>query len=207
MGVFSYDGVIGRAINRIFDCVCLSFLWIVFSIPVITMGAASTALYYTVNKVFREEEGGLLKSFWRSFKSNFLQTFPVWLVFLVVYIVFLMNGYYGYAFFANDVMPGGILIVLIVVAAILLTWSGYIFPYIARFENTTRETLKNCAYLMVRHLPWSLALLAILLGSMVLFFLVPFGLAFAPAVWGWTSNLVLERIFAKYIPSNEPEEA
>ncbi len=205
MHAFSYDGVIGNAVNKILDGICLSILWIVFSLPIFTMGAATTAVYYTVNKVFRNDEVGLFKFFWRSFKANLKQSIPVTLMFAVIYILFFVNGYFGYAFYESGEVPLGILIVMIVVAVIVMTWSCYIFPYMARFEDTTKATLKNCGYMMVRHFPWSLLLVALFVAAVVVFFMVPFGLVLAPGAWGWASNLVLEPIFAKYIPAEEPQ--
>ena len=205
-GIFSYDGIFNRMVSRIIDCILLSFLWLLVSIPVVTMGAATTAMYYTVHKIFREEEGYLLRSFWRSFKMNFRQSTLVWLGFLVFYLVFGLNAYYGYAFFANDVLPMGMLIVIGVVAAIVMAWSCYVFPYIARFKDTSKTVRKNCVYLLVRHPLRSLALLVILLGCIVLVAGVPFGLAFAPAVGAWATNGILEPVFRLYIPKEDQEE-
>lgn len=204
--IFSYDGVFGQTVNRIIDCILLSFLWLLVSIPVVTMGAATTALYYTVHKTFRREEGYMLRAFWRSFKMNFRQSTLVWLGFLVFYIVFGVNAYYGYAFFANDVMPMGLLIVIAVAAAIVMAWSCYIFPYIARFKDTSKTVRKNCLYLLVRHPLRSLALLVILLGCIVLVAGVPFGLTFAPAAGAWATNAILEPVFRLYM-SEEDKEA
>ncbi len=198
-GLFSYDGVLVQTINRIIDSICLSFLWLIFSIPIITVGAASTALYYTVNKVFRNGRGQMWQAFWGSFKSNFKQSTIIWVFLLIFYILFAVNGYYGYAFYANGVMPVGLLIVIIVVVAIVMAWSCYVFPYIARFTNSTKEVLFNCLFLLLRHFLWSVLLLGILVGSVALVLYIPLGLTFAPVVCTWTSNFVLERIFRKYM--------
>ena len=70
-GLFNINNPVMRFIIKLFDCIVLSVLWAVFSLPIITMGAATTALYYTVYHYLREEEGYLWKYFWNSFKENF----------------------------------------------------------------------------------------------------------------------------------------
>ncbi len=204
-GIFFYDGILGQIISKGVDAICLSFLWLIFSIPLITMGAASTALYYTFQKVMRQEEGHLFQAFWHSFRTNFKQSTLAWLFFLVFYIVFPVNAYFGYAFFANDVMPVGILVLIAVVAAIVMIWSSYLFPYISRFQDTTVVAAKNCIYMMIMHFPVSIALLAILIGSVALVVCVPLGLAVAPVVCVWLDNLVLEPVFRKYMSEEDLE--
>ena len=51
--------------------------------------------------------------------------------------------------------------------AVAIMWSAFLFPYIARFENTVKQTLKNAFLLMIRHLPWALLLLVILVASVL----------------------------------------
>lgn len=198
-GIFSYDGFLGQLVNKSLDAVCLSFLWLVFSLPLFTMGAASTALYYTWHKVIRQEEGHLFRAFWHSFKSNFKQVTPAWLVFLAFYIIFPVNGYFAYAFYATDVMPLGLLIVIGVFAAVVMMHACWLLPYIARFQDTTKVAGKNCIYMMIMHFPVSVGLLVIFIGSVLLAVGVPLGIAFAPAVCAWLSNLILEPVFRKYM--------
>lgn len=204
-GLFSYDGYLGQLINRSIDIVCLSFLWILFSLPLFTIGAASSAIYYTVVKVFRQGEGHLLGAFWHSFKQNFKQATAAWMFFLIFYIIFPINGYFGYAFYATDVMPLGILVVIAVIAVIIMVWSDFLFAYLARFHDTAKTAAKNCIYMMIMHFPVSLAILAIMIGTAVLVVCVPLGLAFAPVVCAWLSSLVLEPVFRKYMSAEDLE--
>ena len=62
------DNPVIRFIIKIFDCMVLSVLWVAFSLPIITMGAASTALYSAIYHHIRMEEGYLWKSFWSAYK-------------------------------------------------------------------------------------------------------------------------------------------
>ena len=60
-----------RTLITIFDLIALSIFWTVFSLPVVTMGAASAALYHAVYQHVRKGDDYLWSSFWSAFKSNF----------------------------------------------------------------------------------------------------------------------------------------
>lgn len=65
------------------ECMLLSILWVVTSLPVITIGASTTALYYAVVKVIRNNEGYGWGEFWNGFRTNFKQATIIWLVALL----------------------------------------------------------------------------------------------------------------------------
>lgn len=203
--IFSYDGPLGSLINAAIDCICLSFLWLVFSLPIFTMGAASTALYYTVHKIFRKEEPGIWKHFWNSFRMNFKQSTVVWLFFLAFYVLFAINAYLGYGFYLGELLPLGLLILMAVVAAVVIAWSCFLFPYLARFQDSGKVAAKNTIYMMIMNFPAVLAVLVIQLAAIALVICVPFGLAFAPVVSVWLHERILEPVFRKYMSAEDLE--
>ena len=68
--IFNIENPVMRYIIRIFDCMCLSILWFLCCLPVLTAGAATTALYETVYRYIRKDEGTLLKIFFGAFREN-----------------------------------------------------------------------------------------------------------------------------------------
>ena len=73
---FNVDNIIFRGISKWMDYIFVSFLWFVFSIPLITMGAATAALYHTSGQCLISDRGYIFRSFWGSFKNSFRQ--PYW---------------------------------------------------------------------------------------------------------------------------------
>ena len=69
--IFGIDSAYGRFMNKVGDIILLSILWIVCSLPVVTIGTAACAAYYTAAKVLRHHNGYVSKEFFRSFKRNF----------------------------------------------------------------------------------------------------------------------------------------
>ena len=76
--------------------------------------------------------------------------------------------------------------------AVAIMWSAFLFPYIARFENTVKQTLKNAFLLMIRHLPWALLLLVILIASALSIYIIPVLLVVIPAVTSMVFDFIYE---------------
>ena len=68
--IFDIENPVMHYIVKVFDCMCLSILWLLFCLPVITAGASTTALYATVYHYIRKEEGHLWRTFWGAFREN-----------------------------------------------------------------------------------------------------------------------------------------
>ena len=70
-GLFNYDNPVWRFIGKLGDLIILNVLWLITSIPIVTIGASTTALYYVTLKLVRDEDGYTIRSFFKSFKENF----------------------------------------------------------------------------------------------------------------------------------------
>ena len=86
-----FDNPVVNGIGRIADFVVLNLLWVLCSIPIITIGASTTALYTVMLKIVKNEEGYLVKGFFKAFRENFKQSTVIWLVFLALGIVLLVD--------------------------------------------------------------------------------------------------------------------
>ena len=75
-----YDNGFWRFMGKLWDALVLNILWMVCCIPLVTVGAATTAVYYVALKLARDEEGYVISSFFKSFKENFRQATALWLV-------------------------------------------------------------------------------------------------------------------------------
>ena len=71
-GIFNYDNPVWRFIGKLGDLILLNILWIVCSIPVFTIGASTTAVYYVTLKLARDEGDSTIRSFFHS-SSQFLR--------------------------------------------------------------------------------------------------------------------------------------
>ncbi len=203
---FNYDNVIFRAFDKIINVFCISVLWLLFSIPIFTIGASTTAMYYTINKVLKHGRSYVFREFVGAFKSNFKQASSIWLILLAIAAVMGIDAYIMKQFDNAGNAFGKLYIFFIVMLGFELIWALYIFPSIARFENTNRAIMKNAALMAIAHLPKTLLMVLILAAAIVLDWILPFLIIFLPAAFMWLWNVILEKIFRRYMSEEDQKE-
>lgn len=192
--------MIGKAV----DVIILGIFFIICSIPVFTIGASLTALYYSVHKVIYQGRG-YTTEFFHSFKDNFKQSTLSWLIFLAVAAVLSGDIYITTNVLAPDDKLASIWIVFVVFLCIECIWVIYHFTYIARFENTFKQSFKVSGALAVLHFAYSLILLLIT-GFFALFaYLMPVFVIFIPALYMIAIHPVMEKVFRGYMSEEDLE--
>lgn len=207
MKIFSIDNPIFRAISRLGDMFILSFLWLVTSLPVFTIGAATTAAYDCAFKILRARDTSVFKDFFRSFKSNFKQATALFFIMFLIGSVIAADLYFWAhnegeaAFIMNSLSLG--------VAALYLITLLFLFPVQAVFENPVKNTLQTAFFMALKNWPTSLLLLVISLGmSYVCYILPAAGYLFLIVGNGLLTMLYAVRflvIFRKYNSSLNPD--
>lgn len=203
--LFNLDNKFFQGINKIVDCICLSFLWVLLCIPVVTAGAATTALYYTVNKVIRNNRSYIWKEFWHAFRTNFKQSTLVWLILIFIYAIMGIDCYIMFQYAKAGVSYGSLYIVFAVLMLIVTMWANYLFPYMARFENTLKAVLKNCVIMALLNLGKSVVLLVLFLAALVVTYVFFPAIMILPAVYMLLANFILEKVFVKYMTPEDIE--
>ncbi len=149
MKFFNYDNPIMSFLSKMADLFVLNLLSILFSIPIITMGAAITATHYTALKL-RREEGHVFSCFWKSFRENLKQSTCIWIVFLLH--SFILFWAYRLSLQMDDFMTKiiqGVIVSVGLVTALIYAW---IMPLQSRFINPILITLKNAFYMSFKYI-------------------------------------------------------
>ena len=146
------DNIIVRALSRMFDLILLNLLWLACSLPVITIGASTTALYSVTLKMAANEEGYILRGFLEAFRRNWKQSTAVWLVLLAA------GAALGADFMIVRRLPGTLgaagMALAGAAAALYLLETVFVFPLIAKFENTTFHMMKNAILIPAVRFPF-----------------------------------------------------
>ena len=150
--LFNLDGPILQFINKIVYSVYLNILWFVCCIPIVTIGASTTALFYVTLKMAKNEEGNITKSFFHSFKDNLKQGTKIWLILLSLGIILGIDGYVLYHIRFENIFWTLCMAVFFVAAAAYAIVLMYIFPLLARFDNTVGAMFKNALFIGIRFL-------------------------------------------------------
>lgn len=150
--LLNLDGPVMQLINKIVYSVYLNILWFICCIPIVTIGASTTALFYVTLKIVKNEEGNITKAFFRSFKENLKQGILIWMILLIFGIILGVDGYVVYHMRFENVFWTLCAAFLIIAAAAYAIVLMYIFPLLARFDNTSSAMLKNALFMGIRFL-------------------------------------------------------
>ena len=122
-----------RFLTTIGYAICLNCLWLICSLPVVTAGASTTALYDVMQKVVLNEESRIVSSFFSSFKRNFLQATKIFLILLAAGIFLGLDGYILLHLRFQGAFWTFLTAVWLVMMAAYCVILLYVFPLTARF--------------------------------------------------------------------------
>lgn len=153
----------------------LNILWLICCLPIVTIGASTTALFYVTLKMAEDRDDGLTGMFFRAFRQNFLPATKLWLVLLGAGAFLAIDGYIVWHIWSQSIfwtLVAALLIVAAIVYAVVLL---YAFPLLARFENTTFGILKTALLVGLRYLVCTLLMAGIyfLMGWVVVNLFTP----------------------------------
>lgn len=215
-GFFSIDGKGFRFLSTASELVILNLLWLLCSLPVVTIGASTTALYSVAVKIVKNEESYVAKGFFRSFKQNFRQATIIWMLLLVVIAVL----YFDFYFSAHAPVEGAALLFIPFAFAgmLLVLVMIYVFPVLAVFDNSIGKALKNSLCMALAHLPYSVLAAAVTTGPVAVLLLFRYRISLAIfidlvigfAFFAWVNSHIFVKLFERYMPKDGdvvPEES
>lgn len=171
-------------------------------------GASFTALYYVALKMARNEECYIMRQFFKAFKENFKRSTLIWCCVLVLILFFAADFRLIYSMTISDGLDGNIGILFMIALGIIFIFFAFtlsfIFPLVARFENTALNLVKSAFVLSIRHFPTTIAVLVLHLILPLLIFLgllkwaLPLFCFFGFSLSAYLNSFMLLKIFEKY---------
>lgn len=203
--ILSNDSIFGRFFGKIGDIIFLNILFILFSIPIVTIGASYTAMEYTFMKQIKESDTSLFRTFWRSFKSNFKQSTISWLILLALWFVV-----------ATDIHtfgPNGVLnfspfyYLFLLVGVVLAFMSLYLFPVIGAFQNSLKNLWVQSFFLAAKNAPLTLLMCLIMVlpiymtfsSGMYFLLFLSLWIVFGFGLVGYILSTIFIHIFSPYL--------
>lgn len=200
MRFFHMDNPVFSFISRIGDVMLLSFLWLATSVPIITLGASTTALFDCCIRIIRSRDSSIIKDYFKAFKNNFKQATIIFIILAAVGGVILADMYFWahsdlpFATFMNAVSIG----IAVLFCATLL----FVFPVQAVFENTVKATIRTAFLMFLKHWPTTVALLAGAGAIGYLCYMIPAAayifLIFGTGTFGMIYSLQFVNIFKQH---------
>lgn len=174
---FNYDNMFIRLLNRLGDVFILSIIFTLCCIPIVTIGPALTALYYTAMKGITVGEGYVTKYFFKSFKQNLKQGIAIFLINALAIFVFGVDLWFWIKQWKDARL--GVARIMIIISVVLLMVAImifiFVFPLQAKFDNKIKVQIRNAFLLSIKFFPTTLAV-------MLITALMIYGVYYAPAL-------------------------
>lgn len=199
MKFLNLDSPFMQVLGKVADLMWLNILAMICCIPIITIGPSLTALHYMCLKIVRNEECYITKGYFKSFKENFKQATLIWLMFLVV--IFVLVGDF-WIMKKSGLEFNKILQIVITAVGILVVFTYmFVFPVLAKFENTIVRTIKNAFVMSILQFPKTIVMILGTCVPVVLFAVsyrtVPIVFLFGISAPAFLSALLYNKFFQK----------
>ena len=207
--LFDLDNPVMRFLGKLFDLMYLNLLFLLCSIPIVTIGASLTAMYSVALKMVKNEETYIGKDFFKSFRMNFKQGTIIWILFLLIGWVMYADTQIVKTMTVSWAKP--LRIGIFSISLILFCMFTYVFPILARFVNSVKVTIKNSLLMSIAHFPFTV--LFILIDVLIIFIATRSGYAlyttlFVSMIGGTAGVAYIQSVFfRKIFKRYEPEEA
>lgn len=210
--LFNLDNPVMQFLSRIFDLVVLNVIFLIFCIPVVTIGASLSGLYYVSLKLVRGEEPYIWRNFFKAFRQNFRQGTVIWILLAAAAVLLRMD------FQIINALDTGVFavvrVLLWVISGVLFCVFLYIFPVISHFVCSTKQAFKNAFLMIIGFLPYTAAMLIVCGVLLALCMVSAKTFALVIAVSGLCGYSVIafifciffDRIFCRYEPKEDTKQ-
>lgn len=214
MRFFDLDSPLMQFLGKMADLLWLNVLTVICCIPVITAGASLTAMHYMALKIVRNEECYITRGFFKSFKENFRQATVIWLILLVAFAV--LAGDFYIMRNVDTGFPKALQLIITAVGVLVMFTATFVFPVLAKFDNTIMRTLKNAFIMSILQFPKTILMMILGLAAPVVIFIfvpaaVPLVFAFGLSLPAFVSALLYNKFFKKLedqmMAENAPEDS
>lgn len=147
--LMAFDNPVMRFLTRLTDLVLLNFLFIVTSLPIVTIGASTVSLFSCCQKLLRGQTTRVTQTYFNTFKANFKQATQLFLPMAVLLGIFVLDG-------LLMIQQAGLFkyLGLAILALFSFAWLAVFvlgFSYIGRYEDNLGRILKNCLGLVLNN--------------------------------------------------------
>lgn len=199
MKFLSIDSPLMQMMSKVADLMIINLLTVACMIPLITAGAALTAMHYQVLKIVRDEECYVVRGYFKAFKENFKQSTAIWLIMLLIGLI--LGGDF-YIIYSSGKEFHVIFRAIMGAVAIFTAFTFlYVFPVQAKFINPVFQTIKNAMAISILQAPKSILMLILYVAPIVLavFFpsIIPLILLFGMSLPAFLAAKMYNKFFLK----------
>lgn len=195
-----------RGSKTIGDVVIASSLFLLFCLPVVTIGASVTALYYTVFRKYNKKIDSVSKDFMNSLKENLKNGIIIHIIYTVYSAIAGFNIYFAFNGFGGVRLPEWYKAVSFVPLLPVIFTLPFVYPLLARFSNGIKGTITNSYTLCMIGFPKSLLIWLILIVALAISVCFPPAALLTPVGAMYLTQMITEKAFDKAIAVEKARE-
>ncbi|PAD25171.1 hypothetical protein CHH55_11000 [Niallia circulans] len=170
-----YDSPFWERMGKLYSIIVLNFFWILFSLPVITIGPSTVALHHCMFSLITGKEMNVFTEFYQAFKTNFVRNMKVGLIVVGFGMLLLSARNFYFEMAANTSLS--IYYFYIFLVFLFGLFLVTVFPVLLTFDGTVLELLQTALFLAIKNLPMSI--LMVVVACLIIYFcqmLIPLAL-------------------------------
>lgn len=172
LGLFNPENRFWNFMTKIVDVICISLLWMVCSLPIITCGAATASLYnFTLHQVY-DAEDSVLHGFFSCLRKCFKKATVIWLAELFIWSFLALDCYLAWRFFVlnSGILATAVLAVIVFVTLICIMASIYVYPLLVIYDFPIKKIFRDSVIISVTRLFHTISVLAIWAAAVIAIF-------------------------------------
>ena len=205
--LFNPENKFWNFMGKITDVACMSILWLITSLPIITIGASTAAFYSFTLDAIQDNEGRVLSSYFSAFRENFKKSTLIWLIQLLAMVFMAVNLFAAWNFYlAKGALGLGVLSMALCGMLIVMGTGVFLYPIVVCYDFPVKKVIADSFVMAIRnpHVTVSVLVLFALTGvgvyfvSGLFFFWFGLGIFFSSYfIWG---------LFMKYAGVTVPKK-
>ena len=195
-----------RYLEALADLCIVSVYWLVCCLPVVTIGASSSALYFTVTKVVRQEKGSLTSTFFTAFRQNFKQGIFLSLIFALCCVLLAAYLVLGQSISSESGSYIAYWVIVALMAVIIIGTFAYVFPLLARFNQKTWTIIRASFFLGVGYPIKTLGLICMMALALLVVRNAPLTAVLVPGLYALLASIVQEPVLEKHTEGKDSSE-
>lgn len=213
--MFNGNSGLSKFLEKFANIMLLNWIMLICCIPIVTIGPAITAVYWVTLKMVRDEEGGLVQDFLHSFRVNLKQGMLVGIIVTVIGVLLGLELFWMMQISQEGALFDRLIFFLLVFfAAVFMMTVNYVWPLLAKFNNSTRQLFRTARALAVRHILATIVMGVISAAPVLMLMWTPASMTLAaifylflgtPAI-AYLHSILLDKIFVQYMPAEDVEE-
>ena len=198
--LFGIDGSFTSIMEKVADLFLASVLWVVCSLPLVTIVLSSSALYYAIVKCVRKDRGSVTHEFMNFLKGNWKQGLMTGVIYLIIGVLVCLNIYAVLQMDRSTMLFSIYSVESLWVGLCFIFLSIYLFPIFSRFEYSAWDYIKTSILMSWKHVFSSIFMTAVFVPLAYFTMRFLFFVVIIPGILALILSLRIEKILQKYMP-------